>query len=262
MAAPEASLLCPHDDPAAMRPVRDSADSVSSDGGRSHPSPRPSGPPGDGAAPGCPAIGIPVHGMALTNGAYRSGLRRYHTRRTRRPGPEGWLEEIQRNYRANLRPALVQLRLSRIFSGLKISADALLPAESTPHLALTMSAAKKTNKYVKKIVVAPALGRLQAFTPSMEIGWLRLQFAVMYDWKNGRWDLSYRAKTKWSKGSKIAHKFQHMNSEKLSLSSDWSLRQEFPQVGGSMGGHHQPKMEPDIGKFQLDFSRLKVSCHM
>lgn len=174
-----------------------------------------------------------------------------------------WLDDFQRRYKARFRPGLVQLRLSRIFGGMKISADALFQRfeERRPYLSLTMSSANDTNRYLKKIVLTPARNTVKMCTPSFEIGWLRLKVEIAYDWATSDWNLSYRAKTKWSQGSRITHKFQHLQSERFGVSTSWTLKQGLPQIGGSLGSHQQPRLEPDIGKFLLEFNRLKA-CYM
>lgn len=239
---------------AADQDVRDSADSLSS---QDH-------AVGGASARSSSGSGTIVGSMRRSSSSMECyGERPRRCRRSRRNGREDWLEDLQRHYKANFWPGVCQLRLTKLCHGLKVSADTLLPRQDLkPYLALSFSPANNESLWLKKIVVTPALNNIKVVTPAMEFGWLRVQLQVGFDWRTQKWNTAYRIKTKWTKGSKIAHRFQHLGDDHMTCTSHWTLKQDLPQLGGQLDSDGTAKMKNDLGRFELDFTRLKASIRL
>lgn len=138
--------------------------------------------------------------------------------------------------------------------GYKMSMDVLRHRNQSPYVAFQVK--PTPDAWVKKVTLAPALNTFHVFTPALEIGCLRLNVAIGYNWERRAMCGSWRVKTKWTRNSKIHRRVEVFKRDKYEMTTHWNVKQELPQMGGEIT-RGQSRVKSDIGKFQLDLSRIK-----
>jgi len=153
---------------------------------------------------------------------------------------------------------MLQLKVSTMFAGYRVSAETCKPKWRKPYLSLGVKMGEDP-MFVKKVVVTPQHSDIRMFTPAIEMGVFRLQFAVGCDWHKRAFGFSWRCKTKWTRGPKLQRSFKHHKSDNLEVTSFWNLRSELPTMGGQVGVGSMP-IQTDIGRLLVDLDRLKVAA--
>ncbi|GMH36028.1 hypothetical protein BSKO_03896 [Bryopsis sp. KO-2023] len=170
------------------------------------------------------------------------------------------LRELQKRYKVDVRPRTCQFRVTKTLTcggtleGYKMSMDVLRHRNHNPYVAFEMKPGG--DPWIKKVTLTPALHHFHVFTPALEIGCLRLNVAVGYNWERRALCGSWRVKTKWTRNSKIHRRVEVFKKEKCEMTTHWNVKQELPQMGGEIT-RGESRVKSDIGKFQLDLSRLK-----
>jgi DNA/RNA endonuclease G (NUC1) len=109
------------------------------------------------------------------------------------------------------------------------------PWERAPRWRFTLKPADKSGpvaRYVRSLLVVPALSTAAAFSSKIQLSVFRLQFVVSYNWERKAPNLEYRITTKWSDGPRIQRKERFLVSPRCRLSCKWNLDAHLPDMEG------------------------------
>eukprot|EP00210_Caulerpa_lentillifera_P004865 g4643.t2 len=102
------------------------------------------------------------------------------------------LREIQKRYKIDPIPTIQQFRVSKTVAGYKLTADVMKPRNEVPYLSLGMKVGEDP-LFFKKVLLTPQYSDIRVYSSPMELGFLRLQFSVGYDWKKNNLGASWRS---------------------------------------------------------------------
>lgn len=87
-------------------------------------------------------------------------------------------------------------------------------------------------RYVRSLLVVPALSTAAVFSSKLRLSVFRLQFVASYNWARRAPNLEYRLTTKWSDGARVRRKERFSVSPRCALACKWNLDAHFPDMEG------------------------------
>ncbi|GBF99398.1 hypothetical protein Rsub_12331 [Raphidocelis subcapitata] len=170
------------------------------------------------------------------------------------------IDRILENYQFHFKPE-TRIKLKQRVSDLAVCACYAKPWDRTPRWRFTLKPADKdgpTSRYVRSLLVVPALSTAAVFSSKIRLNIFRLQFVLSYNWARRAPNLEYRLTTKWSDGPRIKRKERFQVSDRCNLSCKWNLDAHLPDMEGHLGGGGNA-MDVDYGSMLFEVSQLDIS---
>ncbi|KAI8471417.1 MAG: hypothetical protein J3K34DRAFT_417057 [Monoraphidium minutum] len=169
------------------------------------------------------------------------------------------IDRILENYQFHFKPE-TRVKLKQRFADMAIGACYSKPWDRQPRWRFTLKPSEKdgsVGRYVRSLLVVPALSTAAAFSSKIQLSVFRLQFVVSYNWQRRQPNLEYRLTTKWSDGPRIKRKERFQVSDRCSLRCKWNLDAHLPDMEGHVGGGGNT-VDVDYGSMSFEVSQLDL----
>lgn len=170
------------------------------------------------------------------------------------------IDRILENYQFNFKPEL-RFKFKQRLKDLAMCACYSRPWERSPRWRFTMKPTNResqVSRYVRSLLVVPALSTAAVFSSKIRLSVFRLQFVLSYNWQRKTPNLEYRLTTKWSDGPRIKRKERFQVSDRCELRCKWNLDARFPDMEGHVGGGGN-EVDVDYGSMLFEISQLDLA---
>lgn len=147
------------------------------------------------------------------------------------------LDALLDRYTLELRPRYC-LKLRKRLGTLDASVDYLFGEPKGGGLSLTLKSFGpwKRERWWDKVYVNPANTDLRLYTRKIQIGVLKLQAVLGYDWHRNRGGVSWRLSTAWTRSVQSLERKESIQvSDHVEIKPHWSLDYSMPAMEGEMG---------------------------
>ncbi|KIY94322.1 hypothetical protein MNEG_13640 [Monoraphidium neglectum] len=169
------------------------------------------------------------------------------------------IDRILENYQFHFKPE-TRVKLKQRLNDMSIGACYSKPWGREPRWRFTLKPAAKdaaVGKYVRSLLVIPAMSTAAVFSSKIQLSVFRLQFVASYNWQRRAPSLEYRLTTKWSDGPRIKRKERFQVSDRCHVRCKWNLEAHLPDMEGHVGGGGNA-VDVDYGSLMFDISQLDV----
>ena len=158
------------------------------------------------------------------------------------------LDALLDRYTLDLKPRYC-LKLRRRLGSLDASVDYLFGEPRGGGLSLTLKSAGpwKRERWWDKVYVNPAHTDLRLYTRKIQVGVLKLQAVLGYDWHRNRGGVSWRISTAWTRSVQSLERKESIQiSDQVEIKPHWSLDYSMPAMEGEVGTE-QEAVDVDYG---------------
>ena len=158
------------------------------------------------------------------------------------------LDALLDRYTLDLKPRYC-LKLRRRLGSLDASVDYLFGEPRGGGLSLTLKSAGpwKRERWWDKVYVNPAHTDLRLYTRKIQVGVLKLQAVLGYDWHRNRGGVSWRLSTAWTRSVQSLERKESIQiSDQVEIKPHWSLDYSMPAMEGEVGTE-QEAVDVDYG---------------
>ncbi|GAX77466.1 hypothetical protein CEUSTIGMA_g4910.t1 [Chlamydomonas eustigma] len=148
------------------------------------------------------------------------------------------LDKLLENYNFECNPEL-RLKFIQQLPSCALGLCLAKPWEQNPRIRITIKPSGKADEGIKRVVqkllIIPTHSQAALFSSKIQLGWLRLQGVVGYNWRTKKPSLDYRVSTKWNDGPRVGKKERIRIGNNIGINCKWNLVAHFPDMEGHIG---------------------------
>jgi len=176
------------------------------------------------------------------------------------------IDRILENYTTRLEPEL-RFKLRHRLQDMVLTACYSKPWQIEPRWRFTMKPTSSTgpiSKYVRSLLVVPALSSAAIYSNKINFSVFRLQFVLGFNYAKRTPSLDYRLTTKWGDGPRLKRKEKVQVSDSCELRCKWNLEAQLPDMEGHIGGSSAARkaVDVDYGSVHFEVSQLDFVLDM